>query len=494
MAKQNSELVEIIENTERCLRELKCIARKALQQGKIEKTLAAVNAAANLLYQYNQKYTDKELEDFLLQVGEIEPFLQELPQKIKMTHKKRVIFYDRFGLDIRGWALCYVKAFTRLNYDVYYVTTLQAKGHEPEIDAAIKNGNGKVKKVYVDFQQGYLSACRRLTDIFTEFAPKSAFFYTTPDDVVGTTVFNRLKGKVTRYQVDLTDHAYWLGVNAADYCVASRSIGAGIEVYQRGFKKEQILVLDGCAVVHDDIPFDGFDFDTDGKRVVFSGGALYKTLGDKENTYYRMVEHILKKHSDIIFYYLGNGDQTELIRLKEKFPAQVYFDHERRDFFEIMKRCAFYLNTYPMFGGLMMRYAAMAQKLPITLKHEHDADGILFNQDTLGIEYDNATDLLDDVDRLLDNPDYLRQREAKMKGATILEDDFRRNLESLIDSQFTEYHVPIEPVDTEKFRKEYLERFNFQEQKQKSIATKMNRSLLTEYPMLFMQRFINKFI
>lgn len=477
------------------LKELKNIAQKSILNHNLEKALAVVNSAATFLYQYNQTYTDKDLEDILLDIGRKDQELKMLPQNIGMIDERVVVFYDRFGLDIRGWALCYMKAFAKLNYQVYYVTSSAAEGKQPEIDVAIKNSN--VHKVYIDFSQGYLSWAKELANVFKKYRPKTAFFYTTPDDVAGTIVFNRLQGVVTRYQIDLTDHAYWLGVNAVDYCIESRSIGAGIAVCHRGFKQEHIRILDGWPVVHDDIPFAGFDFSTQGKRIIFSGGALYKTLGDDNNTYYKMISHIIRKHKDIIFYYLGNGDQSELIKLKKCYPEQVYYAYERKDFFEIMKRCVLYFNTYPMFGGLMMRYAAMAGKLPITLKHEHDADGILFHQKELGIEYDDVQTLLADVDRLLTDEDYLQERERKMIGATILEEDFRRNLKSLIERQETEYSVPIEPVDTKKFRDEYIARFDFNKQRESCITKRMNKSLLGEYPFLFAKRFfkvaVNKF-
>ena len=468
------------------LEELKLIARHAVADGNFEKALAGVNAAADLLYQYNQIYTDKDLEDILLEIGRKEPLLKNLGENVCPVDSNVVVFYDRFGLDTRGWALCYIKAFAGLDYQVYYIVPSSAEGNQPEIDKAINNN---IHKIYIDFSQGYFSSVKKLADVFVRYKPRSAFFYSTPDDVVGALVFDFLQGGVTRYQVDLTDHAYWLGVNAVDYCVDSRSLGAGIAVYNRGFKKEQIRILDGCAIVHDDIPFAGFNFSTEGKRIIFSGGAIYKTLGDADNTYYKMIDHILGVHKNIIFYYLGEGDQSELIELQKKYPDQVYFSAERKDFFEIMKRCVLYFNTYPMFGGLMMRYAAMAGKLPITLKHEHDADGILFHQNELDIEYDDVQTLLADVDRLLTDENYLREREKKMIGATILEDDFRRNLKTLIERQETEYSVPIEPVDTKKFRDEYIARFDYSKQREKCIAKRINKSLLGEYPLLFAKRF-----
>lgn len=139
-----------------------------------------------------------------------------------------------------------------------------------------------------------------------------------------------------------------------------------------------------------------------------------------------------------------------------------------------------------------MRYAAMAGKLPITLKHEHDADGILFHQEDLGIEYDDKDVLLHDVDRLLCDEKYRKERENKVLGATILEPDFRRNLKTLIDDNTTEYQLDIGPVDTERFRSEYLKRFDFNQVVMDSIANKMNRSLWKDFPMLYAKKVFNK--
>ena len=416
--------------------------------------------------------------------------IQKMQKNLMVTEKNVVFFYDGFGLDIRGWALAYMRAFVKLDYEVYYITSSQAIATQPEIDRVIAGSN--VTKLTIDFQNGYVNCYQQLAALFAEKKPRVAFFYTYPHDVSAAVVFDMLNGLVRRYQIDLTDHAYWLGIHAADFCLESRSVGASIAVYHRGFTKEQIRVLDGCAIVRDDDSFQGFPFDLTNKKMIFSGGALYKTLGDKNNTFYHMINHILQHHDDTIFYYLGCGDQSELERLKQKYPEQVFFEQERKDFFEVMKRCTLYLNTYPMFGGLMMRYAAMAEKLPITLKHEHDADGILFHQDELGIEYDDETSLLNDVDRLLNDEGYRRAREKKMIGATILEPDFRRNLKTLIDNNITEYHLEIKPVDTEKFRSEYLKRFDYDRVVRDSIITKANRSLWADFPVLFVKKVVGR--
>ena len=101
------------------LEELKLIARHAVDEGEFEKALAAVNATADLLYQYNQIYIDKDLEDILMEIGRKEPLLKKLRENVCPVDSNVVVFYDRFGLDTRGWALCYIKAFAKLDYQVY---------------------------------------------------------------------------------------------------------------------------------------------------------------------------------------------------------------------------------------------------------------------------------------------------------------------------------------------------------------------------------------
>ena len=115
--------------------------------------------------------------------------------------------------------------------------------------------------------------------------------------------------------------------------------------------------------------------------------------------------------------------------LKQKYNDRVFHVEERKDLYQVLKHCVLYLNTYPMFGGLMMNYAATAGKIPITLKHNHDADGLLFNQSKLKIEYEDMDTLLQDVDKLLENPEYLKEREALLNGSVITEEKFRRELD-----------------------------------------------------------------
>ena len=259
------------------------------------------------------------------------------------------------------------------------------------------------------------SVCQ-LSEIFEKEKPRSAFFYTTPYDSAASAAFHMYEGLCNRYLIDLTDHAFWLGKCANDYFLGSREMSAYLEHYERKIPRQKCIKLGVNLLTESINDHSGLPFDVETTRYIFSGGALYKTLGDENNTFYRIIAHILKNHADIKFIYAGNGDDSELKKIITEFPDRAFHIEERKDFFYIIQHCTLYINTFPMFGGMMMKYAALAHKLPITLKHGSDSDGLLLNQDKCRIEYNSYEKLVEDVDCLLDDAEYLRNRERLLDG------------------------------------------------------------------------------
>lgn len=104
--------------------------------------------------------------------------------------------------------------------------------------------------------------------------------------------FSLFEGKIDRHLIDLTDHAFWIGVNCNDYFLGSREMSASNQFFKRHIPKEKLiklgvnLIVDRCDT-HEKLPFD-----VTKERYIFSGGALYKTLGEEQNTYYKIVDHI----------------------------------------------------------------------------------------------------------------------------------------------------------------------------------------------------------
>lgn len=471
-------------NNKSVIEKLKDTVRRNVDKGKYEEALAAISTCAEIMYMHNQVYTDEDLEKNLqiiarqiINTNKIQNLSKEIDSK------KQILFYDGFGLDTRGLALIFVKALADLGYKVIYVTKEEAKGKQPRIHEVTRNKN--IEWIYISMANGYLRWIKELNQVFQISRPEVAFFYTIPNDVAATVVFDSYKSKVVRFQIDLTDHAFWLGKYAFDYCIALRDLGAKIAYNYRKIPEKQIVMLPYYATVNYDEPFAGFPFSTDGKRVVFSGGSLYKTLGDKENKYYKIVEHILQNHEDIIFMYAGSGDDSQLKILQQKYHGRVYHIEERKDLYQVLQHCVLYLNTYPMFGGLMMNYAATAGKIPITLKHNHDADGLLFNQSNIKIEYEDIDTLLADVDLLLNDPEYLKERETLLQGSVITENKFKKELQMLIENQSTSFEYDLDYVDTSEFRQEFDKRFDLYKEVSNTLHRKNNRKLIKEFPIMY---------
>jgi hypothetical protein len=333
-----------------------------------------------------------------------------------------------------------------------------------------------------------LQKVNELQSIFLKYRPSDSFLYTTPSDSAGILVFAQLEGKTTRYQINLTDHAFWLGRNSFDYCIEFREYGASVSVNKRGINIAKEILLPCYPFVDKDIKFQGMPFDSSGKKVIFSGGSLYKTIDDK-GTYYYIVSTILKKNKDTIFLYAGSGDDSYLRNLQSKYLNRIYYIKERTDLYQLMRHITIYLNTYPISGGLMMQYAAVAGKIPLTLKNDHDADGALINQDNLEIEYDNANDLINDTCRLLDDEEYRLKREQLLKDSVISEKYFNDQVLMLIGSHRTDFKFLTPDLNLEKFQTEYRIQFN-KNTFTDAVATIMNRSLINEYKSMYVKKFI----
>lgn len=468
------------------LRKLLKIAEKYQRQNKNNCALMALSAYCKIHYIINQRYSDKAAEDLLLKISRE---LVSVPS-IYNGKKDRVLFYDGFGLDLRGWAASFAKVLSGLGYNIVYVAPLHSKNNIPHIIREIENGKGIIE--FIDIRNSYEEHVKTLNVVFNNYRPGVAFFYTNPEDVCGAAVFDAYKGKVKRIQVDLTDHAFWIGVNAVDYCLESRDIGISNAIYHRGFSKKKIVQFDCCPYINRDIDPLPLPFDINREKYIFSGGALYKTLGDPNLYFYKIIDYILQNHSDMKFLYAGGGDETEIAKILQKYPERMFHIQERSDFIRLIENSVFFLNTYPMFGGLMMRYSAMIGKVPLTLRHNLDHKGILKKQEELGIEFDTYDDIVVEADKLINDDIYRRGIEEGLKQAVVSEEEFARNLRTLIEKEPEEYAGQIEQIDTSAFQAEYINRLQPEEVVMEAIVNKRNLDLFKYFPVLFVKKVIRR--
>lgn len=466
---------------------LKRIASASIKKENFRKALDAVTAASFILEEYNQYYVDEELEGF---VKEISGKLVKPDYGPEDGDGSTILFYDSFGFDVRALALVYMHALADLGYRVIYITKIESKDSQIELHEAVKHGN--VIWNYVSYENREQEV-KDIAALFNKYRPAKAFLYSTPDDAAAMAVFYAYQGIVERFKINLTDHAFWLGHDVFDYNLEFRNYGACVSVKYRGVPEDKEIIMPFYPY-HRAQEFQGLPFDPSGKKIVFSGGSVYKTLGDPENRYYVILDKLLSQHEDLVFLYAGTGDDSEIRKLQDKFPGRVYRIDERKDLFELMEQCTFYLNTFPFIGGLMMQFAVDAKKVPLTLKKEGASDEnkeILIRQDS--VEYDDVDSLVAEADRLLTDEEYRMKRGEELKADLISPSDFAKELRNALTDHRTKYQVSIKDTDTTEFRKQYIIRFSEKTFRQ-VIASGNKKTLIQDFPGLFVKKVWNKVV
>ena len=464
---------------------LKAIAGKSIRKGNFRKALDAITAASFILEEYNQYYVDDDLEKM---TDEISEKLVKTGFTSEETDDRTVLYYDSFGFDVRALALVYMHALSDLGYRVIYITKIESKDSQPELHRAVEGGDVIWRYVSLNDRE---KEVREINSIFEEFKPSKAILYSTPDDAAAVSVFKAYKGIVTRFKINLTDHAFWLGPDSFDYSLEFRNYGACVSYKYRGVPEDKLILMPFYPY-HRPREFGGLPFDPADKKIMFSGGSLYKTLGDPQNRYYRIADALLSGHDDLIFLYAGTGDDSEIKKIQDRYPGRAFRIDERPDLYELMEHCTIYLNTFPFIGGLMMQFACDAGKVPLTLKSEGSDDQnkeIIPDQES--IEYDSVEELVKEAGRLLTDEKYRLERGRKLRDEIMSPDRFRDELSRALTSHNTTYEVKLRDIDTTDFRKQYIIRFN-DSNFRKVIASGNKKTLIPDFPGLFIKKAFNK--
>lgn len=429
-----------------------------LAREDFSETMHLISKLAFTLYEYNQTYTDDFLERCLEKmVNNISVALDDKGKKSNFTNRKmKILFYDGFGLDTRGLALIYIRALSKIGAELLYITVNSGKGKQPKLLEELKKGKAEIVYLPDEYKvKLYPDICRHIH----AFHPEVAFLYTTPWDVPGVMAFMFFSGKMRRYQINLTDHAFWLGIHAFDFCLEFRDFGASVSRKYRKIAKERLLMQPYYPVVEKNEKFGGFPFEKRaGDFIIFSGGSLYKTF-DLNHTYYHIVEFCLREVPYTKFWYAGNGDDTYLNDLKRKYPNRVFHTLERGDLFAILLHVDMYLNTIPLGGGLMTQYAAIAGRPPFMLDSVGFSSGFLLNQHSRQIEFYDVDALKTEIRQFIINPEYRKYKEGLLKHAVLSPNEFDKDIKGLVLSNKASHIFNVYDIDTQRLQQVYFERY-----------------------------------
>jgi hypothetical protein len=329
---------------------------------------------ARIGYKYNFRYSDDEIENLIEIIGK-----EIIHTKISYERKpNKIVFYDSLSNDNRALTQQYIRALINANYELLYITSKEKIG----IDIYEELKNYQKAEVLIIRGNSINEKIENSLEKIMSFQPSKAFLHFTPWDILGFVLWSQLKG-LERYFINLTDHAYWLGKNTADYFLEFRKYGAWLSVNHRKIPIEKLL-FQSYYPLETGKKFAGFPVDTNNRVIAFAGSNFNKVYGDNF-TFFNLIKDVLKNNPKLIFFFAGNGNCKPFINFikKNNLQSKLIYIGNRSDIDEVIKRVDIYVNTYPIIGGLMSSYAAI-HNIPII----GYTDEILF-------DFNNTYDLLD---------------------------------------------------------------------------------------------------
>lgn len=438
---------------------LKIISKCYYFYGLYSWAMDVICIAATLMYNFNMFYYDEELE---LMLKNISKKIMKKKCKPEVYDKNRVVFYDYFSLDNRGLTEQYLQGLIDNDYEILYIT-LQKKSEKMH-NILKKLKYYKNATIYFSMEKRNIAKCNEIVEKIIQFQPSKILYHSAPWDTVGHVVLSFFEGtKIDRFLINLTDHAFWLGRDCVDYFLEFRNYGVNISQKQRSIDKKKLLLLPYYPIQDNEIEFQGFPFDDEGKKVIISAGSLYKIYG--RTIFFDIVKYILNKYQDTVFYYLGNGNEDILLNFiqENNFVDRFFYDKERKDINKIIKQCYFYLGTYPIAGGLISQLAVANNKIPVMFTEKkypmNNMDEIFINNDNEFMLY-SLEDVYNKIAKLMGDNEYYTQKTSRLENKVISVSDFSKLLFFALENKKSVYTTKNYEIDIDEFSQIYFDQEN----------------------------------
>lgn len=323
--------------------------------------------AAGWMYHFNLIYSDPALDKIISEIASI-----RLDAKTIDIHSNdKVVFIDNFGLDNRGLTQQYLRALIADNKHILYILHNNCPNRESEIIREIKEYEKSEIRIYDTADNDYISAARQIVNEIARFGSDNIFLHIAPWDVTTLLAISALR-EATVYNINLTDHAFWLGSTLIDYNIEFRGYGELLSRQKRGLAASQQIRLPYYPIVSKYSKFEGFpELPSDAVRI-FCGGAEYKMLG-KDGIFFKLMDSVLAASDKAHILVAGMTADSVFGRNvgKMRHSDRVHIIGVRKDINEVFAHSDIFLSSYPFCGGLMTQYAA-SNRLPVLAYAEPD--------------------------------------------------------------------------------------------------------------------------
>ncbi|MGE4500915.1 MAG: hypothetical protein AB7C96_11260 [Hydrogenovibrio sp.] len=402
---------------------------------KIEQAFQLIETVAHIYYHTALGYKFPSLDakiDMALKVYKV----NKEDINFDCPNDDYVLFVDYFGWDNKGLTIQYVNALLKSDKKLLYLHLNSSKEFlNTEIYSFLKKQN-----ISILFVNKSLSLTKKLDLIFSMlrvYKLTHIFFHTAPWDILSVAIAAKyLDSK--RYQINITDHAYWLGVDFFDYIINFRQVGVDISVLCR----ESSIVKQILIPMYASKPsakLKELPVDVKGRFLIVSGGNTYKVSAEN-NPYFSVIKTVLNTIDNAIFLYIGGGDPSQINEFisKNNFQNKAFYLGERSDFFEIMQLADVYFATYPVGGGLMSLYAANAGIPFVSLcdnkEQEQKVYNVFFTKPQLNCVFVNEVDCVNEFKKLKQDKNYYYDRQKDFSRSGFNSNNFEILVKKLFEA------------------------------------------------------------
>ena len=410
---------------------LKHNAREAYDMNDYEQAALMIERAANWAYRYNFQFSDRELDMMIVQLSQ-----KVGPKRVFTPVRGRLAFVCSRMSDNGELTRQYVQAIID-NKIPTLMLVIDTRPEDYTVLLQMIKACNNIKLQMIVPQISYLNTAKFIANEIVKFQPEWILQHFIPWEVkclMGIALISN----TPRYNINFNDHAFWLGASLLDFNIEFRSYGATISKEKRGLAARQLLHLRYYSVIDENIHYEGLPFDSTGKIVLFSGGNYYKMV-DSGNTYFRVLDRILKENTNALAVIASNSRALKYNISRMSNRHRIYILPYRKDIWQLMRHIDIYYGTFPLSGGLMSMYAALASKpglfyAPIPYRLD-EVDGLLNDNTTLPYSFDNIDKLCKYACKLCSDKEYRMKEGNKIHSTAQTRKRFSSQFAELIKGE-----------------------------------------------------------
>jgi len=364
-------------------------------------------------------------------------------------------------MDNKGLTQQYLRAMMHNKVEILYICTSRNLEDGGDILQELSNYTKAQVLLFDDGKFDSIGIANIISEEIERYCPARLFLHIAPWDVIALMSCCAISG-VEKFNINLTDHAYWMGASLIDYNIEFRPYGKTVSIEKRGLKPEQLLELPFYPVDPIGHPFRGLPTMPEDAVKILTGGAMYKMLG-KDDIFFSMMEQILSIAPNVYILVAGFIPNKTFSEKCSKVTGndRILFIGSRDDIDSVFQESDIYLSTYPTSGGLMCQYAAKYGKPMLAYRDADDVENAVEEMvNHFGGKFRSYVQMNDFVDyarRLIMDEQFRAAEGASLAENTMTADKFSQSFAMMMSTCSTQLHWSPDHIDYDTFANRYLE-------------------------------------